>query len=116
MRNVDPTIAAKVRTAARRLAEEHPGKAVELRIPPYTAVQLGAEVGGGTHRRGTPPTVVEMDADTFLALVEHRLDWAQAKASFAVTASGAHADLSHVFHPRADAVTTPEGNASTPRR
>ncbi|MDR2973416.1 MAG: sterol carrier family protein [Propionibacteriaceae bacterium] len=97
MRNVDPGIAANVRAAARHLAEIRPGRAIELRIPPYVAVQLGAETGGATHRRGTPPAVVEMDADTFLALMSGNLTWPQAIADFRVAASGAHTDLTSLF-------------------
>lgn len=97
MRNVDPAIARRVRDEARRLAEIRPGKAIELRVPPYTAVQLGAEHGGPTHRRGTPPTVVEMDPETFLALIDQKLTWSEALATHRVSASGAHADLSDLF-------------------
>jgi len=97
MRNVDPEVAARVRSEARRLAELRPGKAIELRIPPYTAVQLGTVDGGPTHRRGTPPTVVEMDSDTFLSLVDRRLTWQQALQTHQVSASGAHADLTDLF-------------------
>ena len=97
MRNVDPDLAARVRSEARRLAELRPGKAIELRIPPYTAVQLGTDTGGPTHRRGTPPTVVEMDADTFLALIDKQLTWQQALQTHQVSASGAHADLTTLF-------------------
>ena len=97
MRNVDPATAAAVRSAARRLADRHRGKAVELRVPPYAAVQLGSDSGGPTHRRGTPPTVVEMDGETFLSLVNGRLTWQEALSTHRVSASGAHADLSRVF-------------------
>ncbi|MDR0285062.1 MAG: sterol carrier family protein [Propionibacteriaceae bacterium] len=97
MRNVDPDVAGAVRLAARELARRRPGRAVELRVPPVTAVQLGAATGGATHRRGTPPAVVEMDADTFLALVNGLLTWADAIATYRVAASGAHADLGDLF-------------------
>ncbi|MCL2735481.1 MAG: sterol carrier family protein [Propionibacteriaceae bacterium] len=97
MRNVDPEVAATVRALASSLAKARPGRAVELRVPPYAAVQLGAESGGGTHRRGTPGTVVEMDADTFLALMDASLTWDEAIASHRVFASGAHADLAGLF-------------------
>lgn len=97
VRDFDPDVAAKVRTHARRLAEARPGKAVELRIPPYAAVQLGTGQGGPTHRRGTPPTVVEMDAGTFLALVDKDVTWDEALAAHRVSASGAHADLADLF-------------------
>ena len=89
-------MAARVRAEARRLADRRPGKAIELRIPPYAAVQLGAP-GAGTHRRGTPPSVVEMNAPTFLALLDGTLTWSQALADHQVSASGAHADLADLF-------------------
>ena len=101
MRNVDPTQARAVREAAARLARLRPGKAIELRIPPYAAVQLGAgeafNVPGPVHRRGTPPTVVETDPATFLALVNGELTWADALKNHQVSASGTHADLSELF-------------------
>ncbi|AKE40790.1 Uncharacterised protein [Corynebacterium kutscheri] len=59
-------IAAAVRLSARYLAQLHPGKTVELRVPPFVAVQL---IEGTTHTRGTPPHVVECDPDTWLGLV-----------------------------------------------
>jgi hypothetical protein len=96
--NVEVTTAQQVRAAAASLARRQPGRAIELRIPPYAAVQLGAE-HGPTHRRGTPPSLVEMDPATFLALVAHDLTWAEALASHRVVASGAHADLSGLFNP-----------------
>jgi len=97
MRNVDPATAAAVRAAAKKLADQHPGKAIELRIPPYAAVQLASDSGGPTHRRGTPPTVVEMTGETFLSLVNGQLSWQEALSTHQVSASGAHADLSQVF-------------------
>ncbi len=102
VRNVDPVTAQAVRLAARRLAGEHPGQAVEVRVPPYAAVQVGVPGSGSVHRRGTPPSVVEMDAETFLDLVEHRLGWRQALSEHRVSASGAHADLAFLFEPDAD--------------
>ena len=56
--------ACAVRYSLQVLAELHPGQAVEVRVPPFGAVQIGA---GTVHRRGTPPSVVEMDTDTWLA-------------------------------------------------
>jgi len=101
VRNVDPTQAKAVREAAARLARLRPGKAIELRIPPYAAVQLGAGEAAGepgpVHRRGTPPAVVEMDAATFLALVSGDVTWADAVQDHRVSASGARADLSDLF-------------------
>jgi len=72
------------------LVQRAPGKAVEVRIPPYAAVQC---VEGTTHTRGTPPNVVEADARTFVELAVGRLDWAEAVADGRLRASGTRADL-----------------------
>lgn len=80
-----------VRTTLRWLAQQHPGHAVEIRVPPFAAVQA---VEGPRHTRGNPPNVVEMDAATWLDLVAGRSTWAAAVASGRVNASGLRADLS----------------------
>lgn len=68
-----------------------PGRAVEVRVPPYAAVQA---VGGTTHRRGTPPAVVECDARTWLALAAGTLPWDDAVADGRLRASGERSDIS----------------------
>ncbi|MGA8116555.1 MAG: sterol carrier family protein [Actinocatenispora sp.] len=73
-----------------RLAERAPGRSVEVRVPPYGAVQC---VPGPRHTRGTPPNVVETDALTWLRLATGRLSWADAVDTGAVRASGSRADL-----------------------
>ena len=73
------------------LAERAPGTSVEVRVPPYAAVQV---VPGVRHTRGTPPAVVELDADTWIALATGVLTWADAESSGRVRASGQRADLS----------------------
>ncbi len=73
------------------LAERAPGRAVEVRVPPYAAVQC---VAGPRHTRGTPPNVVETDPLTWLALAAGRAGWAAAVAAGQVRASGPRADLS----------------------
>ena len=73
------------------LAQHAPGRSVEVRVPPYAAVQA---VAGVRHTRGTPPAVVELDAETWLALATGELDWADAESSGRVRASGERADLS----------------------
>lgn len=73
------------------LARNAPGGAVEVRVPPYSAVQA---VGGLRHKRGTPPAVVELDGDTWIALATGELSWAEAEASGRVLASGERSDLS----------------------
>jgi hypothetical protein len=74
-----------------RLASEVPGRAVEVRVPPFAAIQC---VAGPRHTRGTPPNVVETDAVTWIMLATGRLPWASAVADGRVTASGPRADLS----------------------
>jgi hypothetical protein len=84
-------LGAAVKTTARWLAQQVPGRSVELRVPPHVAVQC---VEGPRHTRGTPPNVVETDAATWLRLATGQLTWAAAVAEGRVTASGNRADLS----------------------
>jgi hypothetical protein len=79
-----------VRTLLARLRERAPGRSVEVRVPPYAAVQC---VAGPRHTRGTPPNVVETDAETFLLLATGDLGFAEAVAAGRVRASGVRADL-----------------------
>jgi len=72
------------------LEELAPGHSVEVRVPPYAAVQV---IAGVRHTRGTPPAVVETDAETWIALATGTLGWAQAEDRGRVTASGERADL-----------------------
>lgn len=88
---IDPEVRARVKASLARLQEVAPGRSVEVRIPPYAAVQA---VPGLTHRRGTPAAVVETDADTWLALADGTLAWSDAVASGRVRASGERSDLS----------------------
>jgi Bacterial SCP ortholog len=77
---------AAVKESLAALAQLAPGHSVEIRVPPFGAVQC---VAGPRHTRGTPPNVVETDARTWLALATGRLGWAEAVADGAVSASGA---------------------------
>lgn len=79
-----------VRYTLQILSERAPGSSVEVRIPPFAAVQA---IPGPVHRRGTPSAVVEMDPATWLALATGGLAWAQAKSSGRIRASGERADL-----------------------
>lgn len=72
------------------LVERAPGRSVEVRVPPYAAVQA---VPGVRHTRGTPPAVVETDATTWLDLATGTLTWPEAVAQGRVVASGERADL-----------------------
>lgn len=86
-----PVVRGAVRFLLDRLTARAPGKSVEVRIPPYAAVQC---VDGPRHTRGTPPNLIEMDAATWIRLAAGRLTWAAAVADGRVRASGARADLS----------------------
>ena len=72
------------------LQERAPGNSVEVRVPPYAAVQV---VEGVRHTRGTPPAVVELDAETWIGLAAGEVTWAEALDSGRVRASGQRADL-----------------------
>jgi hypothetical protein len=80
-----------VKAALAAFAAAVPGRSVEIRVPPYGAVQA---VPGGAHRRGTPRALVECDGPTWLALVAGDLTWAQAVSEGRVQASGERSDLS----------------------
>lgn len=81
----------EIKRSLAALRERAPGRSVEVRVPPYAAVQV---IGGGTHTRGTPRAVIETDADTWLALASGELAWSDAVESGRVRASGERADLS----------------------
>lgn len=76
---------AAVKESLASLARAAPGRSVEVRVPPFGAVQC---VAGLQHGRGTPPNVVETDARTWLALALGRLSWSDAVGRGAVRASG----------------------------
>ncbi|MBB5154522.1 sterol carrier family protein [Saccharopolyspora phatthalungensis] len=84
-------LAAAVRLSLRTLEQVAPGNSVEVRVPPFAAVQC---VAGPRHTRGTPPNVVETDARTWLLLATGRLDWARAVEQGVLTASGSRSDVS----------------------
>lgn len=88
------TLALAVRYSLQLLAEEAPGGTVEVRVPPFGAVQC---IEGPKHTRGTPPNVVETDVTTWLALATGNLSWADARAAGRVHASGQRADLGDVL-------------------
>jgi hypothetical protein len=80
-----PVLATAVRVSLRAFAKARPGRAVEVRVPPFAAVQC---IEGQTHTRGTPPHVVQTDPRTWLELVTGRLSWTDALAAGRVQASG----------------------------
>ncbi|MGV3713019.1 sterol carrier family protein [Pseudolysinimonas sp.] len=85
-----PTVALASRFLLEQLAEEAEGHTVEVRVPPFGAVQA---VEGPRHTRGTPPNVVEMDAATWIAIATGRETWDAALADLRITASGQRATL-----------------------
>ena len=92
--NKDPQITAIVKEILDLIKNISPGKSVELRVPPYGAIQC---VAGSNHRRGTPPNTVEMDGQTLLRLINEPSLWSPLCESGEVRASGLLSDLSNVF-------------------
>jgi hypothetical protein len=86
-----PQVAAAVRFALEELAAAAPGNAVEVRVPPFGAVQC---VAGPRHTRGTPPNVVEAPPQVWLALATGAMSWPDAVRAGHVRPSGSRADLS----------------------
>lgn len=82
--------AAAVRYLLQELADRFPGGTLEVRVPPFGAVQC---VEGPAHTRGTPPNVVEMTPAVWLRLASGSLSWADARADALVSASGTRATL-----------------------
>jgi hypothetical protein len=82
---------AAVKYCLQLLHEKAPGNSVEVRIPPYAAVQV---IQGISHKRGTPPAVIEMTARIWIDLAIGKIDWITTKNSGAILASGERADLS----------------------
>lgn len=85
-----PVLRTAVRDLLSVLAERVPGRSVEVRVPPYGAVQC---VPGPRHTRGTPANVVETDPETWLRVATGRVSWAEAVAEGHVRVSGVRADL-----------------------
>jgi len=93
--NQDLEIKGQVKQILKIIENLAPGRSVELRIPSYAAIQC---VKGGTHRRGTPPNVVEMDARTLLKISKSPQNWDQLCSEGAISASGTNSDLSGLFN------------------
>jgi len=87
-------LATAVRYLLQLLAEKAPGNSVEVRVPPFGAVQV---IEGPRHTRGTPPNVVETDARTWIALATGAESWTDAAAAGRILASGTRADLTPVL-------------------
>ena len=90
----DPQITSIVKEVLDLIKSISPGKSVELRVPPYGAIQC---VAGSNHRRGTPPNTVEMSGQTLVRLINEPGLWSTLCESGEVRASGLVSDLSNVF-------------------
>lgn len=88
------SLATAVRYLLQLLDEKAPGNSVEVRVPPFGAVQV---IQGPRHTRGTPPNVVEMDAATWIAVATGAEAWGEAAAFGRIHASGTRADLAAVL-------------------
>lgn len=85
-----PCLQVSTRALADVLSWRAPGRSVEVRVPPFAAVQC---IEGPRHTRGTPAAVVEMDPLTFCRLAAGRVTWQSAVAAGGVTTSGLRTDL-----------------------
>jgi len=92
--NQDFEVKSQVKKILKVVEQIAPGKLVELRIPPYAAIQC---VDGGNHRRGTPPNVVEMAGATLINLAEDPAKWETFCNQGLISASGTSSDLSKLF-------------------
>jgi len=90
----NPQITAIVKEVLDLIKDISPGKSVELRVPPYGAIQC---VAGSNHRRGTPPNTVEMSGQTLIRLINEPPLWSSLCESGEVRASGLLSDLSNIF-------------------
>ena len=96
----DPEIMNQVKEILAKISKLAPGHAVELRIPPYSAIQC---VEGPKHTRGTPPNVVEMNAEVLFEISSGKITWQSAIADGRISASGERSDLSVLFQQLANA-------------
>ena len=90
----DPEIMSQVKEVLAKISKLAPGHAVELRIPPYSAIQC---VEGPKHTRGTPPNVVEMSAEVLFEIAGGKINWPDAISDGRISASGECSDLSALF-------------------
>jgi hypothetical protein len=89
-----PVLATAVRYCLEELAARYPGGSVEVRVPPFAAVQV---IEGPRHTRGTPPAVVEMDGPTWIGLATGTVTFEAARAAGRVQASGQRTDLGELL-------------------
>lgn len=87
-------IATAVRFLLEELGTRYPGNSVEVRIPPYGAVQC---IQGPTHTRGTPSNVVETDPESWLYLALGKVSFDDLLSQGKLSASGNRSDLAGLF-------------------
>ena len=90
----DPETLVEIKTYLDLLSKKAPGHSVEVRIPPYSAIQC---VAGPVHKRGTPRAVIEMNAETFLKLSTGKLLWQDGINEGVIIASGERTNLANYF-------------------
>jgi len=90
----DPQVVLEVAKIFKLIKEISPGKAVELRVPPYGAIQCSK---GPIHRRGMPSNQVEMNADILIHLAINPGSWSGLIDQGHIRASGLASDLSKLF-------------------
>jgi Bacterial SCP ortholog len=90
----DLQVKNRVKEILKIVQQASPGNSVELRIPPYAAIQCAA---GSVHRRGTPPNVVEMSGQTLIELVDNPTYWDEFCRKGRISASGTNANLKDLF-------------------
>ena len=84
-------LATAVRFLLEELGSRHQGNSVEVRVPPFGAVQC---IEGPRHTRGTPPNVIELSAEDWVQLATGANNWDALLAAGRINASGTRADLS----------------------
>jgi len=90
----DLQLKSRVREILKIVQQLSPGNSVELRIPPYAAIQC---VPGSVHKRGTPPNVVEMSGQTLIKLINNPGNWDELCSKGLISASGTKANLEDLF-------------------
>ena len=104
--NQDLDVKAQVKHILKMVQGLAPGRSVELRIPSYAVIQC---VEGGNHRRGTPPNIVEMSAETLIDLTHNPEKWQEFCEICLISASGTNSDLSAIFYRMAKLRNSVEG-------
>jgi len=90
----DLQLKSHIREILKIVQQLSPGNSVELRIPPYAAIQC---VPGSVHKRGTPPNVVEMSGQTLIELINNPSNWDELCSEGLISASGTKANLEDLF-------------------